>query len=319
MTSSLPQTMRAFAIDRFGEPGSLRSVPLPAIGPDDALVRVLAAGVNPIDLKIRDGKKPVAVLLPHVLGQDAAGVVVRVGDSVSRFQEGDAVYGAFWLAGAFAEYVRVSVPKAAIAVKPASLGFDHAAALPTPGLAALAAMHAIQIQRGETLLVVGATGGVGSFVVQLAARQGARVLVTARKESEEYARGLGAAQVFDHTHEDVVSSVKAVCPGGIDAIVDMVSGKDILNHVSTVLKEGGRLATTVHAADESAMGARRIQATNVDVFGSTVGLGELNRVIEEKNLVIPIERKFALADAADALAAIASGHTRGKIILTMNN
>src|SRR6516164_6050880 len=103
MASPLPETMRAFAIDRFGEPGSLRRLPVPEIGPEDVLVRVRAAGVNPIDLKIRDGQKPVAVSLPHVLGQDAAGVVVRVGDSVNRFQEGDEVYGAFWLAGAFAE------------------------------------------------------------------------------------------------------------------------------------------------------------------------------------------------------------------------
>lgn len=308
--------MRAYAIEQFGEPGSLREIPVPGTGPGDVLIRIHAAGVNPIDLKIRDGKKQVAAAMPHVLGQDAAGVVVRAG-SATPYKEGDEVYGAFWLAGTFAEYVKVTVPQANIARKPRSLDFSQAAALPTPALAALAAMKAVAPQRGETVLVVGATGGVGSYVVQLAARQGAKVLATARNDTRDYVRRLGAAEVFDHTVGDLVTSVMQAHPEGIDAVVDMVSRPDALERVSLVLRPGGRLATTVHSANEAAFAKRGIRATNVDVFGTSSGLDELNRLIDEQALEIPIESRFALADTAAALAAISSGHTRGKIILTM--
>lgn len=317
MVDSIPTTMRAFAIDRFGDPGSLRDLPVPATGLDDVLIRVHAAGVNPIDVKIRDGKKVVAAPLPHILGQDAAGVVVRVGGSVSAYKEGDEVYGAFWLAGAFAEYTNVTLAKAVIAHKPASLDFERAAALPTPALAALAAMRAVNVQPDETLLVVGATGGVGSYAVQLAARNGSNVLVTARKEAEEYVRAIGARDVFDHTREDFVSAVKAAHPNGIDAVVDVVSGRDALDNVSTVLRPGGRLATTVHSADEAAMAKRGIRATNVDVFGTAGSFDELNSLLREPGLTIPVGRTSTFSETAGALAAIASGHTRGKIILTM--
>lgn len=310
--------MRAFAIDRLGEAGSLRELPIPGTGPEDILVRIHAAGVNPLDLKIRDGKKAAGVSrFPHVLGQDAAGVVERVGEAVTGFKPGDAVYGAFWLSGAFAEYASVTVSKAAIASKPTGLDFAQAAALPTPGLAALAAIRAVAIERGERLLVVGATGGVGSYVVQLAARQGARVIAPVRQEAREYVRRLGVTEVFDR-QGDLVPSIKRAYPDGIDAVIDMVSGREALADVSTVLRSGGRLATTIHSADESAMRARGIHATNVDVFGATSGLDELNGVIEERDLVIPVERSFALEHASEALEAVASGHTRGKIILTIH-
>ena len=310
--------MQAFAIDRFDEPGSLRDLPVPATGDGDVLVRIHAAGVNPIDLKIRDGKKPASVPFPHVLGQDAAGVIVHVGASVSGFNEGDEVYGAFWLAGAFAQYAKVTVSRAAIARKPASLDFERAAALPTPCLAALAALKAVNVQRGQTLLVVGATGGVGSYVVQLAARQGATVLATARMESRDYIRRLGATEVFDHTHGDLVASVMQAHPERIDAVVDMVSGQDALERLAMVLRPSGRLTTTVHSADEAAFAKRGIHATNVDVFGTSGGgLDELNRLIEERHLEIPIESRFSLSDTTVALATVSSGHTRGKLILTI--
>ena len=311
--------MRAFAIDNFGDLGSLRELPVPELGPGDILVRVHAAGVNPIDLKIRDGQKPVNVSLPHVLGQDAAGMVVRVGEAVSEFKEGDDVYGAFWLAGTFAEYVKVTVSKSAVSLKPATLDFERAAAVPTAGLAAVAAMKAVDVQIGETLLVVGATGGVGSYVIQLAARRGAIVLVTARPETEAYARSLGASEVFDHLRGDVVASVKNAYPDGIDAVVDVVSGRDALEHIATVLRPGGRLATTVHSADESAMARRGgIRATNLDVFGAAGHLDVLNSAIQESALLVPVERRYALSDTAEALAIIAGGHTRGKLVLTIN-
>jgi NADPH:quinone reductase-like Zn-dependent oxidoreductase len=317
ITRQIPATMRAFAIDRFGEPGSFRELPTPTIGADEMLVRVHAAGVNPIDWKVRDGFKAIEdVRFPFALGQDAAGVVVQVGPQVTQFAVGDEVYGGFWLAGAFAEYVRAST-SAAVAPKPARLDFTHAAALPTPALAALTALEAVALKEGETVLIVGATGGVGSYVVQMAARRGTRVIATARSDAEAYVRTLGAVEVIDYTRSDVVAAVKAAYPKGIEAVVDVISDRAALLHMAETLRHGGRLATTVHSADEAALAARGIRATNVDVLGATHGLDEVARLVDTGVVAVPLERTFPLEEAAQALAVSQTGHVRGKIVLTV--
>jgi NADPH:quinone reductase-like Zn-dependent oxidoreductase len=309
--------MRAFAIDRFGEPGSLRDLPTPDIGADEVLVRVQAAGVNPLDLRIRDGGRVIGdVHFPFILGQDAAGVVARVGSNVTRFAVGQDVYGAFWLAGAFAQYVRAS-RTTAIGPKPATVDVAHAAALPIPALAALTALEAVALQEGEAVLIIGATGGVGSSAVQMAARRGARVIATARPDAEAYIRQLGAAEVIDYTRRDVVTTVKAAHPEGIDAVVDVISDRVTLLRMAETLRQGGRLATTVHSADEAALAARGICATNVDVFGATGGLDAVARLADAGGITVPLDHTFPLAEAAQALAAIQAGHVRGKIVLTV--
>ena len=316
--SQIPATIRAFAIDRFGEPGTLRILPMPEIGADEILVRVHAAGVNPLDWKIRDGFKAISdVRFPFILGQDAAGVVVRIGPNVTRFGVGSAVYGAFWLAGAFAEYVRVPTMRAAVAQKPATLDFAQAAVLPTPALAAMKALRAVTITTGDTLLIVGATGGVGSYAVQMAARCGARVIATARPDAEAYVRKLWAVEVIDYTQRDPVAAVKAAHPQGIDALIDVISDRTVLPHMAEMLRAGGRLATTTHSADEATLAARGICATNVDVFGTTGGLDDVARFIDAGGVTVPLEHTFPLEATADALAAMQAGHMRGKLVLTV--
>jgi NADPH:quinone reductase-like Zn-dependent oxidoreductase len=310
--------MWAFAIDRFGEPGALKALPTPEIGADEILVRVRAAGINPIDEKIRDGFKAIGdVRFPLILGQDAAGVVVRVGPKVTRFAVGDDVYGAFWLAGTFAEYVRVPTMRVAVAQKPTRLDFPQAAALPTPALAALTAIRAVTLQAGDTLLIVGATGGVGSYAVQMATRCGARVMATARPDAEAYVRKLGAVEVVDYTQHDLVAAVQAAYPQGIDAVIDVISDRTALPHIADTLRAGGRLATTIHSADEAALAARNIYATNVDVLGTTGGLEEVAQFVDAGGLTVPLARTFPLDVAADAFAAMQAGHLRGKLVLTV--
>jgi NADPH:quinone reductase-like Zn-dependent oxidoreductase len=314
----IPAIMRAFAIDRFGEPGALRTLPTPEIGPDEILVRVHAAGVNPIDEKIRDGFKAIGdVRFPFILGQDAAGVVVRTGPNVTRFGVGSAVYGAFWLAGSFAEYVRVHTMRTAVTSKPATLDFPQAAALPTPALAAFTAIQAVTLQAGDTLLIVGATGGVGSYAVQMAARCGVRVIATARPDAEDYVRQLGAVEVIDYTQRGLVAAVQAAHPEGIDAVIDVISDRTTLPHIAETLRAGGRLATTVHSADEATLAARGIRATNVDVLGTTGGLDEVTRFIDAGGVTVPLARTFPLDAAADALTVMRAGHLRGKLVLTV--
>jgi NADPH:quinone reductase-like Zn-dependent oxidoreductase len=310
--------MRAFAIDHSGDEGHLRDLPTPEPGPGEILVRVRAAGVNPLDWKIRDGAKIAAHLrFPLVLGQDAAGVVERVGNGVTRFAIGDEVFGAFWFAGSYAQFVCAPLSAVAAARKPTGIDFAHAAALPTPALAALACLEAVGVASGEAVLVVGAAGGVGSYAVQIAARRGAHVIATASSEGEAQVRRLGAVEVIDHRRGDVAAMVKAAHPAGIDAVVDVVSDRAALGRMAETLRHGGRLATTLHAADESALAERGIRATNIDVLGTTQGLDEVARLVEAGAIEIPLARSFPLAEAARALAESKEGHVRGKLVLTV--
>jgi NADPH:quinone reductase-like Zn-dependent oxidoreductase len=207
--------------------------------------------------------------------------------------------------------------RTAVALKPATLDFAQAAALPTPALAALTAMRAVTLQAGETLLIVGATGGVGSYAIQMAARCGARVIATARPDAETYVRQLGAVEVIDYTQRDLVATIQAAHPQGIDALIDVISDRTVLPHMAEMLRAGGRLATTIHSADEAALAARSIRATNVDVFGTTGGLDDVARFIDAGGVKVPLEHTFPLAATADALAAMQTGHLRGKLVLTV--
>src|SRR5215218_6101773 len=188
--------MRAIAEETFGGPIALINLPTPEIGAGEVLIRVRAAGVNPFDWKVADGelKDQMQHRFPLILGFDAAGVIERVGADVTALAEGDEVYGYLFKPvigdGAYTEYV--AAPATIVAKKPVTVGFAEAAALPTPGLTALDLVDAADTKAGETILIVGATGGVGAYATQLAARRGARVIATARRTNETLVRELGA-------------------------------------------------------------------------------------------------------------------------------
>src|ERR687895_2643142 len=234
--------MRAIAEEKFGGPIAQMDLPTPGIGAGEVLVRVRAAGVNPFDWKVADGelKDELEHRFPLILGFDAAGVVERVGADVTQLAEGDDVYGYLFKpvigGGAYAEYVRA--PAAIVARKPESVSFTEAAALPVPGLTAMDLVDAVDPGEGETVLIVGATGGVGSYAVQLAARRGARVIATAHQANEAFVRELGVTEAIDHTRVDLVEAVRAAHPEGIEAVIDMVSDREVLSCMTGLLKKG---------------------------------------------------------------------------------
>jgi NADPH:quinone reductase-like Zn-dependent oxidoreductase len=314
--------MRAIAEDEFGGPVALMDLPAPEIGADEVLIRVRAAGVNPFDWKVADGelRDELEHRFPLILGFDAAGVVERVGAGVTGLAEGDEVYGYLFKpvvgGGAYAEYV--GAPTAIVARKPESVGFAEAAALPMPGLTAMDLVDAVDPKEGKTVLVVGATGGVGSYAVQLAARRGARVIATARQADEEFARGLGATETVDHARKNLVDAVRMAHPGGIEAIIDVVSDREVLGHMSGLLKEGGRLASSVYAADGESLAERGIRATNVGIQPDARRLEELARMVDAGELTVRLERTFPLERASEALEESRTGHVRGKIVLLVD-
>lgn len=306
--------MRAIAARRYGANDELELVELPdpKVGPDAVLVRARAVGVNPVDWKVLrgylDGIFPTH--FPLVPCWDLAGVVEAVGPAVTEFSVGDEV-----LAYDREDHVQhgtlselVGVPVRCLAPKPAGLGFVEAGAIPLAGLTAHQVLHgALAVQPGDTVLVHAASGGVGSFAVQLAARAGARVIGTASPANHAYLRELGAEPVAYGEH--LVEEVLALAPAGVDVIADLVGGP-ALDATTALLCSGGRLASIVDARRVAELGGRY-----VFVRPDAAGLAGLARLAADGGLRVPVAATFPLERAADALAAVEAGHTRGKVVV----
>jgi NADPH:quinone reductase-like Zn-dependent oxidoreductase len=314
--------MRAIAEETFDGPIALMDLPIPEIRAGEVLIRVRAAGVNPFDWKVADGalEDQMQHRFPLIPGFDAAGVIERVGADVTELAEGEEVYGYLFKPvigeGTYAEYV--GAPATIVAKKPVTVGFAEAAALPTPGLTAMDLVDAVDTREGETILIVGATGGVGSYATQLAARRGAHVIATARQTNEALVRRLGAAGTIDHTTEDLVDAVRMAQPGGIDAVIDVVSDREALGRISTLVNEGGRLASSVYAADVEELARRGIGATNVSMQPDARRLEELSRMVDAGELSVTLDRTFPLEKAPEALEERKIGHVLGKIVLLID-
>jgi NADPH2:quinone reductase len=244
-------TMRALGLKDSESPAEIHELPIPELASGEILVRVKAASINPFDAMAAAGylKDYFEHRFPVVVGKDFAGVVERVADGVTAFAPGDEVVGITPPAmdlddrGTFAEYV--AVPAGGyVAKKPERLSFPEAAALGLAGAAAQAAIDALDPSDGDRLLIVGATGGVGSFATQLAAGRGAHVIATGLPEDEELLRELGASDVVDYSG-DVVALVKERYPDGIDALLDLVNrDPGPFGTLADLVRSGGRTAST---------------------------------------------------------------------------
>jgi NADPH2:quinone reductase len=243
---SLPTKMKAVAIDAPGgvEVMTLRTLPVPTVDANDVLIEVHAAGVAVWDLQIRKSMQWVKPRFPYVLGSDGSGVVVAIGPSVTRFKVGDAVYGYCWdnpKGGFYAEYV--SAPSDCFAKLPKGISLEAAGALGASGLTALSGVdRALNIKRGDTVIVHGASGAVGTLAVQLAKLRGARVLATASgEEGVALVRRLGADVVIDGRTGDIPAATRAFAPQGVDAVLALAGG-DALEKCMDALRAGGKVA-----------------------------------------------------------------------------
>lgn len=248
---------------------------------------------------------------------DASGTVDSVGEGVEGHAVGEDVFGSvgkgYLGEGTLAEFTTVSA--GTVTHKPSS--FDHtvAAAIPTAGVTALNMADALQLAEGHSVVVVGATGGVGSYFVQLAARRGARIVAVCRGENADYARGLGAADVIDYAAGAVADAVRSRYPDGIDAVADMHGDAEQLAGLTEQVRSGGHVASVVGAADIEALGARGIEATNIQGRVTTASLDILSAMLEAGELVAPEIRTYPLLNAGEALAAVGTSHVRGKLVV----
>lgn len=313
--------MKAAVVEHHGDAGSIKDVPVPQPGPHEVLVRVVAAGVNPIDWKRRERAQQ---RLPFVLGQDFAGVVSETGDRVQKYRNGERIFGIARDHGAFAEYTLVPEdgPGQPVAKIPDDVGDADAAAVPTAGLTALAGLEALGVGKDTTLLVLGATGGVGSFAVQMARDRGARVIAIARSANEGLARSLGADEFIGYDKDDVVASVRAAHPDGVDAILDLVDDADAIKRTGALLRDGGRIVSTIGAADVGWFANRNAVATNVVMLetpqGTHAGLRTLLELIERGAIRVMIAGERPLAEAVAALEESKGGTVDGKLVITVN-
>ena len=321
---AVPAMMRAAAIEAFGGPEKLvvREVRVPAVAPHEVLIRVDTAGVGIWDAKARRGEWADGhEQFPMVLGADGSGTIASLGDDVRGLSIGDAVYGYAYgdtKGGFYAEYVALSAEH--VAPMPASLDFREAGAIAVTGLTALAGIDdVLGVRPGQTVLVHGATGGVGTMAVQLAKRRGARVLATASGgDGRELLRSLGVDEAIDTHHDDVLAVARRLAPDGVDGLLALAGGP-ALERAIAALRDGGRIAypNGVEPPDAAALPAG-VTATAFDGVPNPAAFARLNAILDETPLDVPIAAMYSLNDAAEAHRRLERGHVLGKIVLVVD-
>jgi NADPH:quinone reductase-like Zn-dependent oxidoreductase len=299
--------MQAVLLREIGDPDVLRleEVARPEPGEGEVLLRVRAVSVNPIDWKYRRGLIPKQ--LPAVFGSDVSGIV-----EVSRaegIEEGDEVFG-IAASGGYAEFA--STPAVLLAHKPAGVSHEQAAAIPVGGLTAWQALFDRGgLERGQSVLIAGAAGGVGHFAVQFAKHAGARAIGTGSARNREFVLGLGAERFVDYTSQDVGASVT-----GVDVAFDTVGGETTGSLIPTV-REGGVLVTIAGAPPEQEAAARGVRAELLAMSPSAEQLARIAELVAAGDVHVEIAETLPLAEAPRAHTLSESGRTRGKIILSV--
>ncbi|MFG2909411.1 NADP-dependent oxidoreductase [Kitasatospora sp. NPDC048286] len=302
--------MKAVTVAGSGGPEVLRvtEVPDPEPGPGEVRVRVYAAGVQPVDLAIREGFRPpgTAVEPPFVLGNEFAGVVDALGQDAGDWRVGDEVLG-FRVLGCQAD--RVTVDAGRLVAKPAGMPWEQAGSLSASGQTAHVALTGLGVGPGDTVLVHGAAGGVGTVAVQLARAWGATVVGTASERNHAYLRELGAVPVA--YGEGLVERVRAVAPQGVTAAFD-AAGRGALEASVELVADRSRIGTVVDYPGAERLGVRGLRGER------TAGrLAELVKLWEAGALRLEVEESFPIERVAQAHRLVGAGHVRGKVVLTM--
>ncbi|MEK5641192.1 alcohol dehydrogenase [Paenibacillus rhizosphaerae] len=305
--------MKAITFNRLGPPDVLQltELPVPSAGPGTVRVRVQTAGVMPIDAKVRSGSVPYAQShpFPIIPGNEFAGIIDEVGDDVSEFVRGDEVIG-FTMFGGYAEYVVVSSDQ--LVRKPAGMPWETAGGFTGNGQGAHMGLEAIRIQPGDTVLIHGAAGGLGTFAVQLALAWGAgRVIGTASEANHDHLQRLGAIPLG--YGDGLAARVRAIAPAGVDAALHAGGGDDLALQASVdLVQDLSRIVAMVPSVRAQTLGIRQLTGTR-----SKERLAELVRIYNEGKVDIHIRKVLPLDQAREAHREIESGHGRGKIVLSV--
>lgn len=295
-------------------------LPPPEPGPGELLVRVGAAGVNPFDGKVADGYfdgvRPHR--FPLILGVDGAGRVESVGPGVVEYRPGDRVYGQFLHSpvgtGTYCELTTVP-ERIGIDRIPSGVEAVAAAAIPTAGMTARVSLDQLALRRGETLLVLGAAGGVGTIAVQLAVADGVRVFAGSRPEHFEFLRRIGASECFDTAAPDLVPLVRRALPEGVHGLLDVMHPSADLGRLLPVLRPGAAVASTIGAAGDDVARPAGVRGINIDMQPSHALLGRLSDALARGVLKAPVEARLPLERGPEAIAQLRAGRGKGKTVL----
>jgi len=306
--------MKAMVIHEFGGPEVMKyeDAPKPEPKDDEILVRVMAAGINPVDSYVRQGMFGKRGLdnRPAIIGYDIAGVVEKTGANAKKFKAGDAVYSylSVMRGGGYAEFANAKESETAL--KPRNINFEEAASVP---LAATTAWQALidtaKIEKGQTVLIHGGSGGVGSFAIPIAKSRGAKVIATASTAHQDLLKQLRVDQAIDYTttkFEDIVKDV--------DVVLNCVRA-DALSRSYGVVKKGGIIVSITDEPDQTECGKHGIRGTRLGAHPDAKVLEELTKLIEARKMTPIVSQTFPLADASKAHQQIETHHTLGKIVL----
>lgn len=308
--SATDATMKAIVVHHYGGPEVLKleqtSQPQPK--DDEVLIRVVAAGVNPIDAYIRSGRFG-ADKLPYIPGMDVAGVVAATGSNAKKFKPGDAVYA--YVSDEQGGYAEFCVAKEnEVSLKPKNIGFEQASAVPLAATTAWQALiDAARLQAGQTVLIFGASGGVGHFAVQIAKARGAKVIATASTEHQGLLKELGVDQAIDYSKTKFEEVVKDV-----DVVLE-ATRSDSMARSYGIVKKGGFVVSITGDPDQAELEKHGLRGASVGVHSEAQVLEELTKLIEAKKVRPIVSQTFPLADASKAHQQIETRHTAGKIVL----
>lgn len=311
-------TMKAIVAHQWGGPDVLKveDVPVPAPKENEMLIKVFAAGVNSFDGTLLTGKyaKMFGTQLPWIPGYDVAGRVEKIGSNVTKFKLGDPVYAFISIStgGGYAEYALAKENQAAL--KPAVLSFVQAAGVPSVAITAWQALvDKAKVQSGQTVLIHGASGGVGMFAIPIAKIRGAKVMATASTANQDFLKELGADVAIDYKTQKFEDLAKDV-----DVVVDGV-GHETLARSYPVVKKGGILVALVGRVDQAQLDKYGIRGVSLEAEGNGDELAEIAKLIDAKKINVVVSEAFPLADAAAALTKAKTGHARGKLVLKIRD
>ena len=315
--------MRAVTVREYGGTPAVAEIPTPEPRRGQVLIKLRAAGMNPMDRTLASGAwKPMPAAFPMVLGADFAGAVEELGEGTSKFSVGDDLFGQLLIAplgsaGTYAEYVAVS-EDAPLARVPSGLDDVVAAALPTAGGAGLAIVDQLEPLADETVLIVGAGGGVGSFVTQFAANAGATVLASVRADDAERIRGYGARETIDRRAVALVAAVRQAHPDGVDVLIDLVNADAAgFAALASLVRPGGTAMSTNYVADEPGLRASGVTGINFALPMSSELLERLAQAVIDGRIVTPPITRISLEEVPAALSATPARPARGKTVIAL--
>jgi NADPH2:quinone reductase len=313
--------LRAITVTEYGATPAIAEMPTPEPGPGQVLLKMRAAGMNPMDRTLASGDwRPMPATFPMVLGADGAGVVEKLGEGASKFSVGDDLFYQLLIpplgsAGTYAGYVAVTEDAPLVRV-PAGLDDVVAAGLPTAGGAALALVDLLEPLTDKTVLIVGAGGGVGSFATQFAVNAGANVIANVHARDAERMRAYGAVETIDHTETPLLDAVRGAHPDGIDALLDLVSDAAGFAALASLVKSGGTAATSRYVADEGALSGAGITGVNFALQPSSELFERVGQAVAEGRVVAPPITRIPLEEVPSVLSSPDPRATSGKTVIT---